>query len=674
VAIEDQNFFHHQGFDLRGLARAIFQNVKYVFCQLTNIDCQLSFQGGSTITQQLIKNTLLTPERTPKRKIQELILSLFTEIRYSKNQILEMYLNQVPYGGTAYGIQAAAQAYFNKSAPELSLSEAALLAGLPRAPTLYSPFGAHPELAKTRQVQVLDRMLQDGYISDDQRNQAANAPLDYSSPQGLIHAPHFALWIKQLLVEKFDQKTVEQGGLQVTTTLDLDLQNFTQGVVTEEISQLEKEQVSNGAALITEPSTGQILALVGSADYFNPDIDGQVNLTLRPRQPGSSIKPLNYTLALQQGLISPASVIADVPTCFNVIGQESYCPRNYDNQFHGLVSARSALANSYNLPAVKVLAKNSVKNFINFATQLGITTWQDPSHYGLSLTLGGGEVTMLDMATAFAVLANSGVKVNLNPILEITDSQNHILESSHCEALLSTKNIMTPSDLSSDLSSEALALEEALTQENVPSCGQQVIDPRAPFLTTHILTDRGARAPMFGSGLNIPNHPEVAVKTGTTNDKRDNWTIGYTRDRLVTVWVGNNDNSPMSRVASGITGASPIWVELMTKSLEQFESYQLSPPEDVIGTQICPTTGQLPNENCPGVFDLFLKENLPTDSPSLTRPWPIDKTLGQPATDQTLPELVEMQDHPVAFDILGTAFCLDCPIPERPISITYPLK
>jgi penicillin-binding protein 1C len=627
----------------------------------------MTFEGGSTITQQLVKNALLTQERTLKRKVQELILSLAIEAKYSKDQILEMYLNQVPYGGTAYGLQTAALVYFNKSASELTLAQAALLAGLPRAPSLYSPFGAHPELSKDRQIQVLTRMLEDGYISQDQFQSAKDEKLIYQNPKGLIHAPHFSLWVKQLLSEKFDPQTVEHGGLQVTTTLDLDLQNFAQETVTQEISQLTAAHVSNGAALITDPATGEILALVGSSDYFNPDIDGQVNLTLRPRQPGSSIKPLNYTLAFLENRVSPASVIADIPTCFQVISQSPYCPVNYDGQFHGLVSARTALANSYNLPAVKVLAKNGVENFINFAQQLGITTWLDPSRYGLSLTLGGGEVTMIDMATAFGVLANSGIKVNPNPILEIRDSQGNLLETNPC---------VTPNNASSSKSSakEDLSPDQPDLPDLIPpACGQSVIDPRATFLTTHILTDSGARAPTFGSGLNIKGHPEAAVKTGTTNDKRDNWTIGFTRNRLVVVWVGNNDNSPMSRVASGITGASPIWVKLMTQALENLDSYQLTPPEGVVGTQVCPTTGQLPTADCPGVFDLFLKENLPTSSPSLTRPWPIDKTLGQPATDQTLPELIEMQDHPIVFDILGTAYCLDCPVPERPATISYPL-
>ncbi|MCG2691508.1 transglycosylase domain-containing protein, partial [Microgenomates group bacterium] len=351
---------------------------------------------------------------TLKRKLREAILSLATEIRYSKDEILEMYLNHVPYGGTSYGIEQASQTYFGKNAHNLNLAEAALLAGLPQAPTRYSPFGANPALAQERQRQVLNRMLQDGYISQEQLDQAINTPLDYAPQTQNIKAPHFSLYIKELLVDKYGEPLVEKGGLRVTTSLDLDLQEYTESAIATEVAKLQKANVSNAAALITIPRTGEILAMIGSNNYFDETIDGNVNVTTRLRQPGSSIKPINYAVGLLKGF-TPSTMFLDVPVCFNVPGQRVYCPRNYDGQFHGVVQMRFALGNSFNIPAVKMLAANSVESMVATASAMGITTFQDPSRYGLSLTLGGGEVKMVDMAVAFGVFANSGLKVDLTP-------------------------------------------------------------------------------------------------------------------------------------------------------------------------------------------------------------------------------------------------------------------
>ncbi|PJE70230.1 penicillin-binding protein [Candidatus Shapirobacteria bacterium CG10_big_fil_rev_8_21_14_0_10_48_15] len=632
IASEDKNFYQHHGFDFRGIARAFYNTLFH-----------RSLQGGSTITQQLVKNALLTPQRTVRRKIREAMLTLATEAIYSKDEILEMYLNQAPYGGTAWGIESAAQTYFNQPARGLSLAQAALLAGLPASPTRFSPFGAHPELAKERQERVLEQMMASGYLDRDTMTQAINEELAYAPPAVSIEAPHFVLHVKEQLVEKYGEKMVEQGGLRVTTTLDLDLQNFVQQTVAVEVAKLTREKASNGAALVTNPKTGEILAMVGSRNYFDEAIDGNVNITLRPRQPGSSIKPINYALALEKKLITLSTVINDVPTCFNVTGQKTYCPVNYDNQFHGPVQVRFALGNSYNVPAVKILALNGLENFIDQATQMGITTFKDPAAYGLSITLGGGEVTMHDLAQAYSVFANAGIRQDLWSIQKIVDHQGKIIAE-------------RPAD----------------------SEGPRVLSMEAAYLINHTLLDSNARSAAFGpsSWLNIKNHPEVSVKTGTTNDLRDNWTIGWTPSAMVVTWVGNNDNSPMSYIASGTTGAAPIWNKIITAVLKDRQQEWPLKPEGVIGTQVCRLSGQSPHPDapCETRFEYFIEDTLP-EAESLVQFIEIDKTTGQLATGQTLPENRETQPHPAITDPLGISFCLDCPFPTgytaiRPANLT----
>ncbi len=643
IAIEDKDFYRHHGLAFTGIARAVLKNIRLPFCKLLNRNCTLSLQGGSTITQQLVKNGLLTQERTLRRKIRELTLTLVVEIIYSKDQILEMYLNQVPYGGTSYGIESAAQTYFGKKAKDLTLSEASLLAGLPQSPTRYSPFGAHPELAKDRQKLVLERMLEDGYIDEQQKSQALEQSLSYAPPQVGIRAPHFVLYVKDLLVQKYGEAAVEKGGLKVTTSLDLALQDSAQEIVASEVAKLKKAKVGNSAALVINPQTGEILSMVGSHNYFDKENDGNVNVTLRHRQPGSSIKPLNYALAIENNTLTAASVLLDTPTCFGVAGQRSYCPENYDRTFHGAVQIRFALGNSYNIPAVKTLALNGLENFINKAREFGITTFIDPKNYGLSLTLGGGEVRMIDMAQAFAAFANTGYKVDLHPILKVEDAKGKILEEYSIPA--------SPEDA-------------------CPDTCPQVISPETAYIISHILLDNNARSAAFGpsSFLNVSGHPEVSVKTGTTNDKRDNWTIGYNPDRVVAVWVGNNDNTPLGAVASGITGASPIWNRIMRQSLLDLKPHWPIQPENVVGRTVCSVSGLLPPDpanpaSCfNGLFryEYFKKDNQPTDTENLRRDIPIDKTTGIPSTPQTPPENVEMQNHAVVFDVFGKMFCLDC--------------
>ena len=645
VAIEDKDFYKHYGVSFTGVMRAVYKTL-----------VKQKLQGGSTLTQQLIKNALLTPERTLKRKIREFALTLVVETIYSKDQILEMYLNQIPYGGTSYGIGAASETYFGKNAKDLTLAEATLLAGLPAAPSYYSPYGAHPELSKGRQEVVLMQMVEEGYIIQEDADKAKEEELKYAEPEKL-RAPHFALWVKNLLAEKYGEATTEKGGLRVTTTLDLELQEFAEVAVATEVAKLKKQNVGNGAALVTRPATGEILAMVGSKDYFAEDEDGKVNIVFAKRQPGSSIKPLNYALAIKDKKISLSTPLADVPSCFSVTGQKAYCPVNYDGTFHGAQQARFALGNSYNIPAVRVLALNGLENFIDFATKMGITTFTVPKNYGLSLTLGGGEVVPYDMATAFGVFANQGIKQPLISILKVTDWKGKVLEE------VNTKEI-------------------ELT-------GDRILTSDVTFLISHILHDNNARSAAFGesSFLNVRGHPEVSVKTGTTNDRRDNWTIGYTEYALTLSWVGNNDNSEMSGAVSGVSGASPIWNSIMRKVLDKAEEGFYNPeddghawpkqPQGVVGANVCATTGNLPDNpdspGCPTRFEYFLKDKVGAGIETGTKDVQIDKTNGALAYPELPPELIETQNRPFLLDPLGTLVCLDCPIASASAKINYPL-
>lgn len=655
IAIEDKNFYKHYGFSPTGIARAVYKIV-----------AERKLQGGSTLTQQLVKNALLSPERTVRRKLREFFLTVFVEGIYSKDQILEMYLNQIPYGGTAYGIEAAAELYFGKSAKDLTLAEAALLTGLPQAPSRYSPFGAFPENAKARQETVLRRMIEDKVINQEEADKAKEEDLVFAKQEAPT-APHFALWIKGQLSEKYGEKLVEQGGLRVTTTLDLDLQEFAQSAVATEVGKLAKQKVGNGAAIVTRPKTGEILAMVGSKDYFAEDEDGKVNVILAKRQPGSSIKPLNYALAIKDEKITPSTPLADVPTCFSSPGQPLYCPRNYDGTFHGAQQVRFSLGNSFNVPAVRVLALNGIENFVEFAKSMGLTTLTDPSNYGLSLTLGGGEVRPYDMATAFGVFANQGIKQELVAITKVEDWKGKVLEE--------------------------------VKINEVELSGERILSPDVTYLISHILLDNNARTTAFGesSFLNVAGHPEVSVKTGTTNDRRDNWTIGYTEYAVVVTWVGNNDNTPMGGAVSGVSGASPIWNRIMREALSKAEEGFYSSedeghawpnqPSGVVGANVCWDTGNAsaanaaPTEGTPPVapgcqtrFEYFLEGAVGSRIESGAKDLLIDKRTGQEAAPDTPPEFVETRNSPFLLDPLGTLICLNCPIASGSATIRYPLR
>ncbi len=639
IAIEDKDFYTHQGVSVvGGIGRAIKDTIRTGH-----------LQGGSTITQQLVKSALLTPERTIRRKIREIVLALWVERIFTKNEILELYLNQVPYGGSAYGIESGAKVYFGKKAADLTLDQAAFLAGLPQAPSLYSPY-ANPELAHNRRNLVLQNMKQLGFITPAQYSDALGKKIVVVPPGTKIKAPHFVFFVKQELERLYGVKQVEEGGLTVTTTLDLPLQGKAEKVVSQEIEDLAGYHVGNGAALVTRPPTGEILAMVGSVDYFASP-SGSFNVTTALRQPGSSIKPLNYAIGIDRGIVTAASTFLDVKTCFAPAGQpKAYCPVNYDGAFHGPVQLRFALANSYNIPAVKMLALNGVDNFVASASAFGITSFKDPTNYGLSLTLGGGEVKMTEMATAFSAFANQGKSKKLNPILKIKDKNG--------KTLYEFKDPNFIPDIKKPLRQPNYLLID----------GKRAISKETAFIISHILADNGARTAAFGpsSALVIPKH-KVSVKTGTTDDKRDNWTVGYTPNFLTIVWVGNNDNSPMNpAITSGITGAAPIWNGIMSEALKNQPDLLVIKPATVIGRQVCSGFGaseKKPDgtDGCPTRFEYFIvgktvidNKSLKTGREQVAVTKDSDKLASPGQTDN-----IEVKEKTVLKDEFST-FCVDC--------------
>lgn len=590
IAIEDKDYYRHGGVSLfGGIIRAAKETI-----------FKGRLQGGSTITQQLVKSALLTPERTIRRKIREIILAVWAERLFSKQEILELYLNQVPYGGASYGIEAAAKTYFGKHAKDLKLHEAAFLAGLPQAPSLYSPY-VNPELATQRRNEVLNKMEEQKYIDEKSKLKSQNTKLNVKQPTTTIKAPHFVFYIKSILEKLYGVETVEEGGLKVTTTLDLDLQEEAEKALREELDKVKNLNVSNGAVLVSRPPTGEILVMVGSADYFAAG-SGAFNVTTAQRQPGSSIKPVNYAIGIERKLVTPATIFLDSRSCFFDPGQpKQYCPVNYDGAFHGAVSLRHALGNSYNIPAVKMMAINGVSNFVASASAFGLTSFKDPSRYGLSLTLGGGETTMIEMSQAFSSFANRGKSKKLNGILKIEDRNKKILYEFKDNNFIKNirKSLKYPNFLAID--------------------GQKAISPETAFLISHILLDNSARSQAFGSSsfLVVPRKT-VSVKTGTTDDKKDNWTIGYTPNFMTTVWVGNNDNTPMHPyLTSGVTGAAPIWNKVMTYVIRNQPDLKPIRPSDVIARYVCYQTGaSAPKEGgCPTRLEFLIKG---TESKALT--------------------------------------------------------
>lgn len=656
IAVEDKNFYHHFGLDFIGITRAL----------LNNIFDSGPLEGGSTITQQLIKVSLLSREKTLQRKAKEAILTIATEILYSKKDILEMYLNHVPYGGTAWGIEAASQTYFNKPAKDLNLAEASYLAGLPQSPSRYSPYGNTPQLGFDRQKEVLRRMVEEKYITQEEADNALQQELHFAEKRFDIQAPHFVFYVRDLLTEKYGQALVERGGLRVTTSLDLNLQQVAQASLSAEIEDLSRYRVGNGSALVTKPNTGEILAMVGSHDYFDATHEGQINMTVRPRQPGSSMKPLNLATAFQTRRVNTGTMVLDIPTCFLVLGQSEYCPRNYDNSYRGPVLPRAALANSYNVPAVKIGAINGTQDLIERTRAMGLHSLStDETQYGLSLPLGAGEVKMTEMATAFGVLANQGIKVPLLPILKIETYTGEVLEEvdlNKRREQFEAQQFLAPTGSAE----ERVALPAKVSDD--PNDIYRVLDPEPAYLVADIISDNQARIPAFGgaSELFIRGH-KVAAKTGTTNDLRDNWTIGFTPEYLVATWVGNTDNSAMNPyLVSGVTGAAPIWNDIMSYLLQGVEEQWPEAPASIVEVPICKRSGALPNPEIPAdkqceiVTEKFWKGTEPQEAENVWHGTWIAEQTGLPPRPDDPTDQLKFEEHILLTDPFTRDYCQDC--------------
>jgi 1A family penicillin-binding protein len=556
VASEDKNFYTNPGFSITGIARAF----------LADIFAGKIVQGGSTITQELAKNAFLSDSQNVLRKYQELVLAAELNRRFSKQDILELYLNSVYFGEGAFGIQNASETYFGIPAKNLDLAQSALLIGVLPAPSVYSPLSNPPTLALERQKTVLSEMVEDGYISQDQATQAENETLTYNTNQAqppAVIAPHFALYIRNQLFKQYGEENVVRDGFRVTTTLDSDLQEYAQKTITNQVSYLKYDDATNGALVALNPKNGQILAMVGSYDWNDPKF-GQTNMAVAPRQPGSSFKPIIYGRALDDHLITPATILQDVATTF----PGNYKPHDYDYRYRGNVTVRRALANSLNIPAVEVMEKVGVPNGIDQAEKMGITTLQAASHYGLSFVLGSGEVPLLQMTDVYATFADQGVYHDTTGIIQIQDKYGNAITAP--KNFFSFLSVLNPFMWFSSMSNHN---------------GQQVISQEAAYLITSILSDNVARAEEFDGALTI--NRTAAVKTGTTDDFKDALTLGYTPSFVVGVWVGNNNDKPMDSVA-GSLGAAPIWREVMEHYLIDTPNETFSMPSDIISEQVCP--------------------------------------------------------------------------------------
>ena len=563
LAAEDPSFYDHSGFSWKGTARAI-----YVDTVQRN-----KSEGGSTITQQLVKNALLTSEKSYIRKYREILLSIAIEQKYSKDQILDMYLNEVYYGEGASGVEAASETYFHKAAKDLTLSQAALIAGLPLGPSRLDPT-LHPVAAKTRRDFVLDRMASLGKITPAEAEKSKADPIQVFAQEIQIRAPHFVFYVLDQIRNKYGEDAIEQGGMTITTSLDIKKQDAAQAIVAKRINDLSSHHVTNGGLVSIDPATGDVLAMVGSYDYNAPGY-GNVNVTLSGLQPGSSFKPFAYVTAFSKGW-NGATKVDDVPISLPNGDGTQYRPMNYDLKFRGPVTLRRALANSLNIPAIKVLQFAGIPDTLTTAKGLGLNTLGNPSDYGVSLVLGSGNVRPLDMAAAYGGFATGGLKVTPRTLLKISDRTG--------------KTIFQAGE----------------------AAHPRILDARYVAILTNILSDNKARTEEFGPNSPLKLSRPAAAKTGTTNDFRDNWTVGYTPSLVTAVWVGNNDHSAMENV-DGITGAAPIWHDYMETALAGTPIEQFIIPPGISSDHICSFDGGLTYAgDFSGIDELFLTESRPT--------------------------------------------------------------
>jgi penicillin-binding protein 1C len=643
IVTEDATFYTNPGIDLWGILRSAWINLRGGEV----------LAGGSTITQQVVRNLLFSPqerfERTLARKLREAILAWRLTRTYTKDEILALYLNEVYYGNMAYGIEAAAQAYFGKQVGELDLAECSLLAGLPQAPALYNPL-VDLDAARRRQRVVLDLLAQHGYVTPDEAARAAEEPLKFSPAPFEIRAPHFVTYVWSTLERKLGVETMAQGGLEVHTTLDLDLQEKGQAIVAHHLAALQERDgpdrnVNNAALLALVPQTGEILAMIGSADYFDPAIGGAVNTCLSLRQPGSAIKPITYAAAFDPAWqaagdaavtrwgnlpFTAATMVVDVRTSFITREGVGYVPLNYDLRWHGPVLLREALGSSYNLPAVKVLDAIGIERMVDQARRMGIGTLEESTErFGLALTLGGGEVRLLELAAAYGALANGGQRVTPVAVRTVTDAAGQTL------------------------------------YRPVAGPGERALDERVAYLITDILADEWARLPSFGEESALYIGRPAAAKTGTTTDWRDNWTVGYTPDLVTGVWVGNADNAPMYHV-SGITGAGPIWHDFMTWALKGQPERPFARPEGLVEVEVCALSGLQPTVNCPHRRrELFIAGTEPTAECDVHQVYRVDAATGLQATERTPAERVRERVYTV-YPPEAQAWAVGQDIPQPP--------
>jgi 1A family penicillin-binding protein len=584
ISTEDHEFYTNPGFDLRGMARAIWQN----------IEGNGIVSGASTITQQLVRNALFEPEeryeQSAQRKIKEIILAYRLSQKYSKDQILERYLNEIFYGNLAYGVEAAAQSYFGKHARDLTLAESTLLVGLPQSPTDYDPF-RNIRAAKARQGEVLSLMVRNGYLTVEQAEATFAEQLRFAKPNTFgLQAPHFVFFVRDQLERKYGRDRLFHSGLRVYTTLDLGLQRQAEEVARSHVASLKDQNAHNAAVVTMKPATGEVLVMVGSVDFWDDKIAGQVNMAMSERQPGSTLKPFTYATAFAKKLASPGTIIVDEPVSFpGSRGTAPYRPQNPDGQFRGPVTVRRALANSLNIPALKMLNQVGIHSLIEVLHQAGVTSLNEPDRYGLALTLGSGEVKLIDLVYAYGVLANGGSQAG-QPVAEVKPGHRQ----------LEPVTILKVTDDSG-----------AVLESYVPTDPKEILSRQVAWMITDILTDASARAEIYGANDPFKLDRPVAIKTGTTDNYQDSWAIGYTPEIVTGVWVGNSDHLPMKQVL-GVTGAGQIWRTFMQRALLDIPPSAFPRPSGLAQVAFDPLTGLLPLPGQASVTDWFIEGTAPT--------------------------------------------------------------